>query len=48
MGTKGIAQGTLLSSLWGPKWEGNPKRGAGMCVLHVLSLFSHAQLYASL
>ena len=22
-----IAQGTLFSALWWPKWEGNPKRG---------------------
>ena len=26
-----IAQGTLLSALWGPKWKGNPRRGA-VCI----------------
>ena len=25
MRTYCIARGTLLSALWGPKWEGNPK-----------------------
>ena len=25
MRTYSIAQGTLLSALWWPKWEGNPK-----------------------
>ena len=24
-----IAQGTLLSTLWLPKWEGNPKKRGG-------------------
>ena len=29
-----ITQGTLLSALWGPKWKGNPRRGAVcICVL---------------
>ena len=26
MRTDCIAQGTLLSALWGPKWEGHPKK----------------------
>ena len=26
-----ITQGTLLSALWGPKWKGNPRRGA-VCI----------------
>ena len=26
MRTDCIAQGTLLSALWWPKWEGNPKK----------------------
>ena len=26
MRTDCIAQGTLLSALWGPKWEGNLKK----------------------
>ena len=28
MRTYGVAQGTLLGALWGPEWEGNPRRGA--------------------
>ena len=31
MRTDCMAQGTLLSALWWPKWEGNPKRG-GICI----------------
>ena len=27
MRTSGAAQETLLSALWGAKWEGNPQRG---------------------
>ena len=27
-----IAQETLLSALWWPKWEGNPKKGGDICV----------------
>ena len=27
MRTYCLAQETLLSALWRPKWEGNPKRG---------------------
>ena len=26
------AQGTLLSALWGPKWEGNPKKRGYMYI----------------
>ena len=26
MGTYCIAQGTRLSALWSPKWEGNPRQ----------------------
>ena len=26
MRTYCTAQGTLLNALWGPKWEGNPKK----------------------
>ena len=26
MRTYSIAQGTLLGTLWWPKWEGNPKK----------------------
>ena len=31
MRTHCIAQGTLFSALWSPKWEGNPK-GADICI----------------
>ena len=27
-----IAQGTLLSAMWGPKWEGNPKKRGYMYI----------------
>ena len=32
MRTDCIAQGTLLSALWGPKWEGNPKKRGYMYI----------------
>ena len=31
-----IAQGTLLSALWGPKWEGNPKKRGYMYIADLL------------
>ena len=32
MSTYCVAQGALLSALWWPKWEGNPKKKHRMCV----------------
>ena len=32
MRTYCIAQGTLLNALWGPKWEGNPKKRGDICI----------------
>ena len=39
-----IAQGTLLSALWGPKWEGNPKisQKDGLYVYVLLIHFDNA------
>ena len=38
MRTYWIAQETLLSALWWPKWEGNPKCGAMLVVQLCLTL----------
>ena len=32
MRTDCIEQGTLLSALWRPKWEGKPKRRGNICI----------------
>ena len=37
MRTDCIAQGTLLSALWWPKWEGNPKKGLYIRIADLLS-----------
>ena len=34
------AQGTLLSTLWWPKWEGNPKKGI---YIHIADHFALQQ-----
>ena len=39
MRTYCIAQGTLLSALWRPKWEGNPKR-EDICICNAALLYS--------
>ena len=39
MRTYRIAQGTLVSALWGPEWEGNPKkRGFMYTYIHMYKI----------
>ena len=45
MRTYCISQGTLLSALWWPKTEGNPKRG-DMCIHREKEMATHSSILA--
>ena len=47
MRTDCAAEGTLLSALWCPEWEGNPKK-RGFCICITDSLFFIAKTSTTL
>ena len=47
MRTYCLIQGTLLSALWGPKWEGNPKK-SNICIHIAESLCCTAETNTTL